>query len=106
MPMPSTEIDRSVRVSAAVSAALRKDHVLIARAAKRTKLARTALASAARDLGDAHDRHGNALTGLAEVVRDEARRLSHLVEDIESRHAAEGGWGAHHPRQRGGRLLD
>jgi hypothetical protein len=35
-------------------------------------------------LDDAHDRHGNALTGLAEVVREEARLLSRLVEDIES----------------------
>jgi hypothetical protein len=80
MPMPSTEIDRRVRVNAAA----RKDHVLIARAAKRMKLAGTALASAAWDLDNAHDRHGNALTALAEVVRDEAGRLSHLVEDIAS----------------------
>jgi hypothetical protein len=85
MPMPRTEIDRRVRVDAAA----RKDHVLIARAAKRAKLAGTALASAAWDLDDAHDRHGNALTGLAEVVREEARLLSRLVEDIESHRDAQ-----------------
>lgn len=79
LPLPSTEI-RRVRENAAA----RKDYVLIARAAKRTKLAGTALASAARDLDDAHDRHGNALTGLAEVVRHEAGRLSRLVNDIAS----------------------
>jgi hypothetical protein len=80
MPMPSIEIDRSVRVNAAA----RKDQVLIARAAKRTKLAGTALASAAWDLDNAHDCHGHALTGLAEVLRDEAGRVSRLVDDIES----------------------
>jgi hypothetical protein len=78
--MPRTEIDHRVRRANAA----RKDHVLIARAAKRTKLAGTALASAAWDLDGAHTRHGNALTGLAEVVRDEAGRVSRLVKDIES----------------------
>ena len=78
--MPHTEIDHRVRRATAA----RKDHVLIARAAKRTKLAGTALASAAWDLDSAHTRYGNALTGLAEVVRDEAGRVSRLVNDIES----------------------
>jgi len=86
MPMPSTEMDRRVRANAAA----RKDHVLIARAAKRTKLAGTALASAAWDLDNAHDCHGNALTGAAEVVRHEAGRLSHLAEDIASHRDAPG----------------
>ena len=80
MPMPSTEMDRRVRANAAA----RKDHVLIARAAKHTKLAGAALAIAAWDLDSAHTRHGNELTGLAEVVRDAAGRVSRLVKDIES----------------------
>src|ERR1700730_13160983 len=89
--MPSIEIDHRVRRA---NAAARKDHVLIGRAAKRTKLAGTALASAAWDLDSAHARHGNALTGLAEVVRDEAGRVSRLVKDIEShRDAPDGGGG-------------
>jgi hypothetical protein len=83
--MSSPEIDRHVRTANAIA---RKDHVLIARAAKRTKLAGTALASAAWDLDSAHSRHGNALAGLAEMVRDEAARVSRLVDDIESHQSA------------------
>jgi hypothetical protein len=75
--MSGTEIDR-------VDAVARKDDALIARAAKRTDLAGTALASAAGDLDIAHGRDGNLLTGLAEVILDEAGRISHLVGDIES----------------------
>jgi hypothetical protein len=82
--MPETEIDRRVRRN---NAAARKSDELIARAAKRTNLAGTALASAAGDLDNAHSRDGNALTGLAEVVLDEAWRVSHLVKDIESHRA-------------------
>jgi hypothetical protein len=65
-------------------AAAMKDDALIARAARRADLAGTALAGAAADLGNAHSRDGNALTGLAEVIWDEAGRVSRLVEDIES----------------------
>jgi hypothetical protein len=75
--MSGTEIDRT-------NASARKDDELIARAAKRTDLAGTALASAAGDLDIAHGRDGNLLTGLAEVILDEAGRISHLVNDIES----------------------
>jgi hypothetical protein len=82
--MPETEIDRRVRRN---DAAARRSDQLIARAAKRANLAGTALASAAGDLGNAHSRDGNALTGLAEVVLDEAGRVSNLVEDIESHRA-------------------
>lgn len=79
--MTRTQGDRGVQ---RVVAAARKDDALIARAAKRTGLAGTALASAAGDLDNAHSRDGNALAGLAEVVRDAAGRVAHLVEDIES----------------------
>jgi hypothetical protein len=83
--MPETEIDRRVRRK---NAAARESDQLIARAAKRANLAGTALAGAAGDLDNAHSRDGNALTGLAEVVLDEAGRVSHLVKDIESHRAA------------------
>ncbi|HEV2980255.1 MAG TPA: hypothetical protein VGX51_02385 [Solirubrobacteraceae bacterium] len=79
--MPSTEIDRRV---SPVSAAVRRNDELIARASKRTDLAGTALVHAAEDLGSACGRDGNALTGLAEVLLNDAGRLSQLVEDIES----------------------
>ena len=81
--MPSTKIDRRAgRVRAAANDGL------LARAAKRTDLAVTALASAAGDLDNAHGRDGNGLTGLAEVIRDESWRISSLVEDIESHRPA------------------
>jgi hypothetical protein len=83
--MTSTEIDPSVRRA---NAAARKDDALIGRAAKRAGLAGAALASAAWNLDNAHGRDGNSLTGLAELVRDEAGRVAHLVEDIESRRDA------------------
>jgi hypothetical protein len=83
--MTSAEIDPSVR---RVKAAARKDDALIGRAAKRTGLAGAALLSAAWHLDNAHGRDGNALTGLAELVRDEAGRVSHLVEDIASHRGA------------------
>jgi hypothetical protein len=79
--VPSTEIER--RVSPVIAATRRNDQ-LIARAAKRTDLAGTALVSAAQDLGSACGRDGNALTGLAEVLLNDAQRLSQLAEDIES----------------------
>jgi len=78
--MSGTEIDCPTQGNAAAM----KDDALIARAARRTDLAGTALAGAAADLGNAHSRDGNALTGLAELIWDEAERVSHLVEDIES----------------------
>jgi hypothetical protein len=79
--MPSTKIDRR---AGAVGAAARRDRALIARAAKRTDLAGTVLESAAADLNDAHGEDGNTLTGLAEVVLEQAGRISHLAEDIDS----------------------
>jgi len=85
--MPSIEIDRRGR---RVRAAARKDDGLLARAAKRTDLAVTALAGAAGDLDNAHGRDGNALTGLAEVIRDESERISSLVEDIENHRPSPG----------------
>jgi hypothetical protein len=82
--MSSTKIGRRTGVSAAVSAAARRDDELIAHAAKRTSWAGSVLESAARDLASAHGDDGNALTGIAEVVLEEATRVSHLASDIES----------------------
>ena len=79
--MPSTEIERRFRRANALA---RENDQLIERAAKRTDLAGAALVSAAGDLDGAHGRDGNALTGLAEVLRNEAVCVSHLVGDIES----------------------
>jgi len=64
---------------------IRKNGESIGRAAKRAGWAGTALASAARDLDGAWGADGNALSGLAEVVQDEATRVSNLAEEIESR---------------------
>jgi hypothetical protein len=82
--MPSTRIDRR---AGPVGAAVRRDHELIARAAKRTDLAGTALESAAGDLNDVLGEDGNALAGLAEVVLEQAGRVSRLAEDIDSHSA-------------------
>jgi hypothetical protein len=79
--MPSTQIERRFRRANALA---RRNDQLIERAAKRTDLAGAALAGAAGDLDGAHGRDGNALTGLAEVIRHEVVYVSHLVEDIES----------------------
>jgi hypothetical protein len=61
-----------------------RDDELLTRAAKRTDWAGAALESAAGDLDEAHGAEGNALPGLVEVVLDEAARVSHLAEDIDS----------------------
>jgi len=86
----------------------------IRRAAKRAGWAGTALESAARDLDGACGTDGNALSGLAEVVQDEATRVSGLAEEIESRRAHPGALDIHlapprgrkrsQPRQ--GRIVD
>jgi hypothetical protein len=73
--MSGTEIDRP---------GARRNAELISRAAKRAGWAGTALENAAGDLSDAHGGEGRALTGLAEVVLEQAERVSHLAEDIES----------------------
>jgi hypothetical protein len=79
--MSGTKIDRrGVRADADA----RRDDALITRAAKRTDWAGTALESAAGDLDDARGVEGKPLTDLAEVVQDEAKRVSRLAEDIES----------------------
>jgi len=79
--MSGSKIDRR---AAQEDAAAKQDDELITRAAKRTDWAGTALESAAGDLDDAHGVEGKPLTDLAEVVQDEATRMSHLAEDIES----------------------
>lgn len=67
-----------------IDAAVIRDSELIRRAAKRTDWAGAALESAAGDLDEAHGVEGNALTGITEVVLDEAARVSRLAEDVES----------------------
>jgi hypothetical protein len=82
--MLSTEIDP--RVGRVNASRRQQDDALIARAGKRTEFAGTALASAAVDLDSARSgRHGKALTGIAELVREEGERVSRLAKDIESR---------------------
>jgi hypothetical protein len=81
MAMPDTKIER--RAAREIAAARRNDR-LIERAAKRADLAGAALESAAGDLDGAYGTEGNALAGLAELVLDEAARVSHLAEDIGS----------------------
>jgi hypothetical protein len=79
--MSGTKIDhRVVRADADA----KKDDQLINRAAKRTDWAGAALGSAAGDLDDAHGVDGKPLSDLAELVENEATRVSHLAEDIES----------------------
>jgi hypothetical protein len=72
------------------NAAATQNDALIARAAKRAGWAGAALESAANDLHDAHDDEGKAMTGVAEVVLDEAARVSRLAEDIESQTPSHG----------------
>ena len=79
--MPTTTLPRRVGRS---NSAKRSDE-LIGRAAKRAGWAGTALEGAARDLDGACGVDGNALSGLAEVVEEEATRVSSLAEEIESR---------------------
>jgi len=75
---------RTGRRTPRIDAAAIRDGELITRAAKRTDWAGAALESAAGELDEAHGVEGNALTGLTEVVLDEAARVAHLAEDIES----------------------
>jgi hypothetical protein len=79
--MPSTEIERRFQRA---NAHARENNQLIERAAWRTDVSAAALVSAAGDLDRAHGRDGNALAGLAEVLRNEAGYVSRLVGDIES----------------------
>ncbi len=79
--MSGTKIDR--RAAGTGSRADRNDE-RIARAAKRADWAGAALVSAAEDLGGARSCDGNPLTGVSEVVMDEAARVARLAEDIAS----------------------
>jgi hypothetical protein len=81
LEMSGTKIDPG---AARARAAAKRNDGLIERAAKRADWAGAALESAAGDLDGAHGTEGHALTGLAEVVLDEAARVSHLAEDIGS----------------------
>lgn len=57
----------------------------IRRAAKRAGWAAAVLEGAARDLDGASGADGNALSGIAEVVHDQAIRVSSLAEEIAHR---------------------
>jgi hypothetical protein len=58
---------------------------LIARAAEHAGWAGAALEGAARDLDGTWGADGNALSGLVEVLEDEAARVCSLAEEIKSR---------------------
>ena len=79
--MPATAVDG--RVGRSNSAA--RSNELIGRAAKHAGWAGAALESAARDLDGTWGADGNALSGLVEVVENEAIRVSNLAEEIKSR---------------------
>jgi hypothetical protein len=79
--MPRTKIARRAE---RVAADIRRNDELIALAANRADWARKALRAAARDLHAADGVDGKRLTGLAEVVLEEAARVSNLAEDINS----------------------
>jgi hypothetical protein len=64
-------------------AAWKRNDALIGRAARRADWAVSALEGAAGDLTRAHGPEGNSLTGITEIVRDQAERLSSLADDIE-----------------------
>ena len=84
--MPGTRIARCAKP---VSAATQRNDELIALAANRAEWARTALITAARDLDAVHGVDGRRLTSLAEVILEEAARVSNLAEDIDSHRAAQ-----------------
>jgi hypothetical protein len=74
------EIDRKPR-----GAAARWKEEMVSRAVKRTEWAGSALEGAAGDLTDlAENGNADALGRLAELVQDEADRVSRLAEDIAS----------------------
>ncbi len=62
-----------------------RSNELIGRAAKHAGWAGEALQSAARDLDGTWGSDGNPLSGLVEVVEDEAARVCSLAREIESR---------------------
>jgi hypothetical protein len=64
-------------------AAWRRNDALIGRAAQLADWARTALEGAVGELDRAHGPEGNSLTGITEIVQDQAVRLSSLAEDID-----------------------
>jgi hypothetical protein len=74
-------------------AAWKRNDALIRRAAKRADWAASALERAAGDLSRARGREGNSLTGLTEIVQDEALRISGIAGDIERRRPIPGGGG-------------
>jgi hypothetical protein len=80
MPATSTLDPRTARNNSA-----QRSNELIGRAAKHAGWAGAALESAARDLDGTWGADGNALSGLVEVVQDEATRVASLAEEIKSR---------------------
>jgi hypothetical protein len=80
MPATITPERRAGRSNSA-----QRSNELIGRAAKHAGWAGAALESAARDLDGTWGADGNALSGLVEVVQDQATRVSNLAEEIKSR---------------------
>ncbi len=106
--MPATAVSRP----AGRSNSTERCEELIARAAKHAGWAGAALESAARDLDGTWGADGNALSGLVEVVQDEATRVCSLAAEIESRSTKEAGSDRARPgtpernELRGGRVID
>jgi hypothetical protein len=82
--MPATTLDRRVGRSNAAT----RNEALIGRAAQRAGWAGIALERAARDLDGASGADGNGLSGLAEIVHEEAARASKLASEIVGRSSA------------------
>jgi hypothetical protein len=71
-------------------AAWKRNDALIGRASRRADWAVSALEGAAGDLTSAHGPEGNPLTGITEIVQEQAVRLASLADDIESCRAVPG----------------
>jgi hypothetical protein len=82
-----------------MAAATRRNDRRLAHAASLTGLAATALENAAGDLSGAHGEERRPLTGLRQIVVEEAARISRLAADIESH------MGAPRPAQCGARSV-
>ncbi len=79
--MPAT----TVAHRAGRSSSVKRNDERIGRAAERAAWAGLALEAAARELDGASGVDGNALSGLAELVQDQATRAASLAEEIEHR---------------------
>lgn len=109
MPAATTLDPRAARNNSA-----ERSNELIGRAAKHAGWAGAALESAARDLDGTWGADGNALSGLVEVVQDQATRVASLAEEIGSRSTRPAAVGPERPgssrqqrnQPRRGRIVD